>query len=246
MGGRGGTASFCARNIQNILGKPPQPGASLRGRTIMNLIKSQKAFTLLEVMVAVTILSIIFGVVYTTFSTVSESGQRISSARDTAIRGRNLLHFLTQDIYCAFLPPDTNTSKSKADRLSYGFNSHLEDNLPLINFTAAVHQPGSIEKIQIHEIGYSLLPSKTKGYRLIKRVDNTPDNNLEEGGVQYELMDRVASLKFSFYKSESEWVETWEGSPLPQSIKIEAVLLNEELEETGFSTQLTLYQGREY
>ena len=102
----------------------------------------------------------------------------------------------------------------------------------------------------MQEVGYYLYASEEEtGFVLIKRVDNTPDNDITEGGSSFELIDSIASLTFEFKgeNNESEWEETWnsfEKKALPGAVRIEISFADEGEISWIFSTQFPIYQGK--
>ena len=213
--------------------------------------KGEGGFTLLEILVAITILSFIFGIVYSSFSSISDSDKRIHSANNISVKVRNLMEYMVKDISSSLYPQSSDNSGGNFDSLAYGFTSDAGDGTPRLNFTALVTNPVYMADRSLVEIGYYLAPQKGGQYSLIRRVDETPDANIIEGGYSEELMRDVSSLEFKFLKSGGDWVEVWNvrGSPtitsfLPKAVRIKIGLFDEAGEEQIFSTEVSLISAR--
>lgn len=210
-------------------------------------------FTLLEIMVAITILSFVFGVVYTTFATISESEKKISLSADISEKARNLLEYITRDISSTVVPEQIGTSPAadKQAKTIYGFRGVIAENgFTKIDFTTAGPDTGNARYTSIQEVGYYLLPSDSGGFRLMKRIDPTPDGDITEGGRSFELMGNLDSMKIEFLNHAGEWLEEWvkeEKERLPRAIKIDISFLPGDGEDKEFFTTLSpIYQGRKY
>ncbi len=219
--------------------------------TFKKFKNGERGFTLLEILVAITILSFIFGVVYASFSSISDSDKRIHSSNEIAVKARNLMEYMVKDISSAFYPRATGVVKNREDTLAYGFTSDSREGTPRLNFTAIISDFNYRGDKKVAELGYYLSPVEGRGYSLIKRVDETPDGNIMDGGYSEELMRDISSLSFEFLRSKDEWIEEWNvaGSPiitsgLPKAIIIKLGLLDDSGEEKTFSIQIPINSGR--
>jgi len=213
------------------------------------LTENDRGFTLLEVMVAITVLAFILGIVYTTFATVSESDRRGSAAMESNIKVRNLAEQMTRDISSLFIDLDQRLESAAPSGLVYGMVSgDPAEGGASLDFTAITADPGDFNDAVVAEIGYSLLPSEGGGFRLMKRIDGTPDDNLREGGLVLDLMDGISSLTFEFLDHRGEWQKEWDSlseNSLPRAIKIIIAFDEEKGETESFSMQVPVYLGVE-
>lgn len=208
-----------------------------------------KGFTLLEVMTAITVLAFILGIVYTTFATVSESDRRGAAAMESNIKVRNLAEQMTGDLSSLFIDFDQPPENYGPPGLKYGMISgDPAQGGASLDFTAIMADSGDFNDAVIAEIGYTLLPSEGGGFRLMKRIDDTPDDNLREGGHSFELMEGISSLVFEFLDNKGEWQKEWDSlseNSLPRSIKIVIAFDEENGERKSSSMQVPVYLGVE-
>jgi len=202
-------------------------------------------------MVAITIVTFIFGAVYTTFATISESDKRASAFIEEDLKVRSLSEYLMKDISSAFINLENTGAGDQSPGLVYGLVGEAgEAGLSRLDFTAIETDTGTFNGASIVEIGYFLVPSKEGGYALAKRVDDTPDDNLLEGGSSFELVDGLTALSFRFRKAAGEWEATWDsldGRGLPDEVHVEVILKDDNgMKETPFSLYIPLYIGKYY
>ena len=158
-------------------------------------MRDKKGFTLLEVMVAITVLSFILGIVYTTFATISESGRRGAALLESDVKVRNLAEYLMRDLSSLIIDLEHPPVAGKATGLIYGLvGSRLDEEGTRLDFTALSTDSGDFRDAVVTEIGYYLLPTEGGSFRLMKRIDETPDDNIEEGGHSFEIMEGLSSL----------------------------------------------------
>ena len=214
---------------------------------------NKNGFTLLEIMIAITILSVIMGIVYSSFSAISESDRRISLASESSLKARNLFAMMTKEISSVFVPPLSLGDGELEDRLNYGFICAKEGDVQRIDFTTALSDSGSVSDVALKEIGYYLMPKEEGGYSLFKHIDVTPDDDISAGGSDYFLMDGVASLRYGFMKGEDEMPDAipdeWDASnkgSLPGAVRVELSLVNAELDMETFSTTISLYLAKTF
>lgn len=221
-----------------------------------HIVRNKNGFTLLEIMIAITILSFIMGIVYASFSAISESDRRISLTSESALKARNLFGLMSMEISSIFVPSTPAGVGEKEDRLNYGLVCIKEGDVQRIDFTAALSDSGSMSDVALKEVGYYLIPREDGeggGYSLFKRIDATPDDDVSSGGGDYFLMDGVSSLRYEFMKSSSEiageTVEELEANnkaSLPKAIRVELSLINADLDIETFSTTISPYLAKSF
>ena len=218
-----------------------------------HIVRNKNGFTLLEIMIAITILSFIMGIVYASFSAISESDRRISLASESALKARNLFAMMSMEISSIFVPAMPTSDGDKEDRLNYGLVCIKEGDVQRVNFTAALSDSGSMSDVALKEVGYYLMPKEGGGHSLFKRIDLTPDDDISSGGGDYFLMDGVSSLRYEFMKSSSEiageTVEELEANnkaSLPKAIRVELSLINADLDIETFSTTISPYLAKSF
>lgn len=216
----------------------------------MSTISNKRGFTLLEVVVAITVLSFIMGIVYKTFATVADSNKRGIVLLESDIKVRNLAQFLTKDLSSIFI--DYINSNSGTG-ISYGLvGSSLEEEGNKLNFTALSTESGSFSDAFISEVGYFLQRQEGEGFRLMKRIDKTPDDKIEEGGQIFEIIEGLKSLSFEFLDDNGNWISEWDSfksnfttNKLPKSIKIIIAFSEDEEDKPSFLLEVPVFIGAE-
>lgn len=221
--------------------------------TRWHTVRNKNGFTLLEIMIAITILSFIMGIVYSSFSAISESDRKISLASESALKARNLFGLMSGELSSIFVPSTPEDGGEKEDRLNYGFICTKEGDLQRINFTAALSDSSSMSDVALKEVGYYLMPKEEGGYSLFKRIDVTPDDDISSGGGDYFLMDGVSSLHYEFMMSSNEMagetideLEANNKGSLPKAIRVELSLINADLDIETFSTTISPYLAKSF
>ncbi len=215
-------------------------------------VNKNSGFTLLEIMIAIVIISFIMGIVYTTFSTISNADKRTVTSHEITVKARNLIEVLTRDISSAYFPQDPLPSRNpEGSNLQYAFIGYSDETesakLDFITIDVDSSRP---DDIKIKEVGYFLSRLEKGELRLMKRVDDTPDDDIAEGGNSYELMDGLNSLKFKFMDDNGNWISDWNtvtgNTGLPKGVKVEFSLTGEDLSIETFSFQVPIHLGKAF
>ncbi len=202
-------------------------------------------FTLLEVLIAVAIMSGIVTVIYASFSTASRNVAQAEARRDAADLARTLLTKLSNDISNAYYYP------SMKETFFYGKKSGAEQDEPRFDTIALTtltnwRKPNSKES-DLWEVGYRFeeTPEK-KGAVLIRKEKRefSSDNTPLEGGVDYALTERIKSLRLRYYNG-STWTDDWDNTSqrsllLPKAVEITLALDDGSL----YRTQVEVGSGR--
>ncbi|MGE5808874.1 MAG: type II secretion system protein GspJ [Nitrospirota bacterium] len=181
---------------------------------------NSSGFTLLEVLIAVAIMSAIVTVIYASFSTTSRNVQQAEEIRDSADLARVLLAKLSDDIANAYI--NVNMNAPAVVTIIYGKKGEekLEeeqirrDAISLTTLTN-VRAPGTKET-DLWEVGY-FFKEKAKGSGFVlKRREKRELGNvspaLEGDFIEYEVTDRVESLKFRYFDiGAQQWVDEWDS-----------------------------------
>ncbi|MDH3976738.1 MAG: prepilin-type N-terminal cleavage/methylation domain-containing protein [Deltaproteobacteria bacterium] len=218
---------FCAKKISAI-----NKGA----------LKSEAGFTLLEILIAVTVLAFIMTIIYSSFFAISQSEKRVSLSTEVEIKARNLMEMLMRDLSSAVIPRDG--TEKKEGTLNYGLYCTQTEKGQKLDFTASLSDSANVIDARLREVGYFLVANERGSYDLVKRIDLTPDDDIQQGGRDLLLMKDLASLAFQFKKNKGDWMDLWDGKERPQAIRITLTLLNDDENEEEFITELPLYGGK--
>jgi prepilin-type N-terminal cleavage/methylation domain-containing protein len=211
-------------------------------RNPKSAIRNETGFTLIEVLLAMAILAVIMAAVYGSFSTAGRNVEQAEAARDEADLARTLLSKLTDDLANAYFNPnmtatDPATNKPVNLTILYGKKEEVEeggektrhDSLALTTLTNW-RRPDS-QETELLEVGYFFREKADgSGYSFFRREKRElrPDIPPLEGGVEYELTDRVAGLQFRYSSgtnSADEWDTRLSGAGgLPKVVEITLIL----------------------
>jgi len=199
-------------------------------------IRNGKGFTLIEVLLSMAILVVLMSVVYGSFSTAGRNVEQAESARDETDLARTLLAKLSDDLTNAYFNPNMrqvsqNTSASvnltilygKKDESGEGEDKVRRDSLSLTTLTNW-RKPDSKET-ELVEVGYFFKEKPDgSGYSLYRREKRelSADAPPLEGGVEYEITDRIEGLQLRYYNGTT-WADEWDTRTrggLPKTVEL--------------------------
>lgn len=207
----------------------------------MKLHRSQEGFTLLEMLVAVVIISVILGVIYGSFAGTSRTYALLEANEDVYQTAQTLIGMLSLELRGAYFNP-----KASQGFMGIGSEDELDEKATdSIYFITRSHRRSRANAKEgfLAEIGYFFdVDSVTDRKQLFKSIDATVDDDLQNGGTLYPLTDRVDSLKISYYdKKNDTWLEEWDGKKmgrLPDRIQLELDILDDKEHATHFRTTI--------
>ena len=213
-----------------------------------------RGFTLLEVLISITILVIITGIVYSTFSsniTAVEIAREQSIANQTA---RVILDQMTKEFESAYLLQEDDDQDISSLGM-VGINRKIDGKpADTINFTTLCGAQVSQNNIytDLREVGYSVEPKEEdqtvtddeegKNLLLMRREDNFLDGSITEGGSIYQMADNIAELDITYRDTKGNEFEAWnsldgdQAGVLPDLITIRLVIREKSGRENVYST----------
>jgi len=196
------------------------PGSQGAARCPTGTAAYSKGFTLLEVLLALTILAMVATVIYSSFSTASRNIESAEELRDGTDRARTLISRLTNDIANVYV------NGSLSETFFYGSKFEREEDkqrFDSISMTTLTNwrKPESKE-MELWEVGYSFQEKADGKGRVLMRKEKrelSKDVPRREGGVDYELTDTVTGLLLR-YSDGTTWADEWNKSGYPKAVEI--------------------------
>jgi len=197
----------------------------------------KRAFTLVEIIIATSILAFLMVTLHRVFL-VSSSAWKKGDARIKMYQnGRVCLDVMSREIRCALISPGNSQLVFNGD----------EDAL---SYVSTFHKPDESGEFDLFEVGYSL---SSQG-QVLRRIKTHLDSFSARGGATSVLANNILELSFS-YNNESVWQDRWDssmGTPdntkddyLPQAVQIDIIVQDEQFLESPLllSTAVTIPSG---
>ena len=197
-------------------------------------MNQQRGLTVVDLLVALTILALVLTAVYSVFSFQKRTMRSASLGRDVYAQGLIILDRMTRDISGSWLPQESGTSRLVCRFAASG------DRLDFI--TTAVLSPDESAGPGLVEVGYRLEQNDGDDdgtLSLYRRQDMTLDDDPADGGREIVLSRDVRSLALRFLDKDFIETATWEAEKaalLPRAVRITLTLVAENGWEETFST----------
>lgn len=203
-------------------------------------------FSLLEVLVAIAILSFIMMATYQVTSQTIQAKKRLGKMSEAYHAARSSMDRMVQDLSMAFLlegKPHLG-QKQGGDQLKTLFKGDDSG----LAFTALSHMRlfQNARESEESEVGYKLERDEENrdAYVLMRREQAPLDKNPEEGGLWLPFASGVKKWKLEFYSDkQNDWQSSWntasEPEPrLPRAVRITMTFLHplQEDKELTFTT----------
>jgi len=206
----------------------------------------RNGFTLVEIIVAITVFATILTIIYSVFYTTVKARQTSGEVAEIYSRGINFLRNFSREIKCAYLTPvwhggpRTTIFKSARDSV----NGREMD---IITFTHLCHQyveNKTLNQSDHEEVTYFWQRDpKTDVINLMKRIDSTMDNDPEKGGIVFVVLENVVEFRLTFFNG-NDWVEDWQDSgTLPGAVHLYLVLKDKSGGEIPFETTIPVFRA---
>jgi type II secretion system protein J len=194
------------------------------------VIRNGDGFTLIEVLLAVSIMAFIVSAIYMSFFTSSRNVQQAEAIRDSTDLARTLIMKIADDIhsaYCGSLTTGKTVFFGKKEEHEINGKTQRMDSIyltPLTNWRT----PNSKES-ELWEIGYYFKEKPNgSGYTLMRHEKRLLSSDVLplEGGIDYEITDKAVEFRLR-YLNGSSWAEEWGSSEkctYPQAVEITLAL----------------------
>lgn len=204
----------------------------------MNL--NEKGFTLIEILVASSMVGIVVFIIYFTFANTSKSIENSRLRIDSSQESRVILNKMQKEISSAFFSSQNVLIRFKGD--DGKLNSIDNDQL---NFVSTLNPfKSKSNESDLMEIGYYIkYGENTNSGNLIRRYCGMVDDNIETGGYEQILGQNLRGMNFRYYEG-TEWVDSWDTNSkgiLPKLVEITITFAdNINKNEYSFSTIISV------
>jgi general secretion pathway protein J len=211
----------------------------------MKALSTQEGLTLLEILVAMAILSVMLAVTYSSFFSASRTSDLLESNEDTYQTARSLFELFSRELRALNLYSYKNPATGAQETFGLKGVNTEDDGHPVdaIYFLTSSHRrrEGIPGEGTMSEVTYffdiDLIDGKK---RLVRIEDPTIDFDFLSGGKTIVLTDRVDEMDITYKKGDSdEWQDEWDMEAqreLPGQIRIVLSFLNDQEEATSFRT----------
>lgn len=203
---------------------------------------NQHGLTLIELMIAISIVAVIVVFSFVTISGTTEVAAEAEARADLNKMGRNAIELMRKELAQAFL------SKTQTEHFVTHFKATDRDPMDEVYFVAIAHEKryADTKDADFAEYGYWSEPDKHGGnFRsLMHREARNVDDDPERGGVVQAMAHNVRECNFRWYhEKKEEWVDEWDTESadfqniLPHAVEIRLVLEDDEGREAAFVTR---------
>jgi general secretion pathway protein J len=193
--------------------------------------QKREAFTLLELLVAVSIFAVVLAAINSVFFSALRLRNRTAEALDRSLPVEHALWVMRRDLQ-NILPPGGTLFGSLQTQQST--NSIAGATTPtFFTSTGLVDDTSPFSEVQ--KVSYSLLDAtnRLRGRDLVRLVSRNLLAATPETPVAERLLEGVEAITFQFYDG-SQWREYWdsttEATKLPRGIKVQIQLAQDTLE----------------
>jgi len=175
---------------------------------------NQSGFTLIEIVVVMSIFGIVMMASYTILTSTLEADRRIQQTTMSSKIGEAILNQMRRDLQGVVwrgLGQDVFRGEDRGDE---------DDAEDVIDFLTTSPVPPPEDEVpswtdEVSSVGYALRPGEENGdFILFRRVEWDLETDPLDQGSRTALYDRVKALDIHYLGEEGEWVREWDSSDL--------------------------------
>ena len=187
-------------------------------------LRKHRGFTLIELIIAMVLLSVVLTLLYTSFFQISTNVRKLSGQLSEQQEMRMLMKMISDDLQAAqyftnFAEQNEGKSGIKAVMDRIDKNEFTNIQFHSATFTRFYRKVPREADPHMHEIAYWVeLGEDRKTLKFIRREDFFLDDDMEEGGVKVVLAEGLESFKVEFLppgsagKVQERWETDWDSS----------------------------------
>jgi type II secretion system protein J len=191
--------------------------------------RTGNGFTLLEVLLALSILALVVTAVYASFSTTGRNIEKAEVTRDSTDLARTLVAKMSSDIANAYV-----NSAMAGKTIFYGGKKEFgtgndKQRYDVLSLTTLTNwRKSDSQEMDLWEVGYFFTEkSDVSGYVMMRREKRVLSTDMPagEGGVEYQITDRVKGLQLRYNNGGDTWYDEWTTkNAQPQIVEIALTL----------------------
>jgi prepilin-type N-terminal cleavage/methylation domain-containing protein len=185
-------------------------------------VKGEKGFTLVEILVAVTLVAVIFSFIFGVLISNLEASRNASDKMEIIHVGRFFINRITGDLMAASLMPNSGSGSFIGKDLFRDGKSMDE-----LHFTAFTRTYFTLRpQIDQSEIGYYFINREDGASPLMRREADEIDSQVDSGGESFKVSDMVDELTIR-YLSDEGWTDSWDSiasGTIPKAVSVEITL----------------------
>jgi general secretion pathway protein J len=205
--------------------------------------------TLIEVMVAIAVFSMVAITIWTATSQTARTRDIVTSVHDRYHQVRVAMEMMKRDLSSAFLSRHRALNEPSHDTVFIGRDSGDDDR---VDFAAFTHQRRYLDAKESDqcEVGYFIAddPEISGQKNLIRRTSPILDLEPLEGGQYLTLVEDVVGLNLTYFDLEmNDWQDNWDTNDetaqadlLPHQVRITLVIHDRRGEEVTFGSQIAI------
>lgn len=218
--------------------------------------RSPRAFTLMEVVIAIAITSFIGVVIGVSFNTTIQNKEIIETQSEHYRMLRTAMNRMVREIGGAYV---SDRYDPKRYRDAYDRPSNFVGKRDQLLFTSLSHQrlysdAKESDQMVIEYIVKTSPDSKAKGRQdLVRREKVLLEERMERGGTEDTLFEGAKKIEFQYWNSErKQWEDEWDTrrserkSILPTRVKITLFAVDENGKEVKYTTQTRIMLNTEF
>ncbi|MBW2277585.1 MAG: prepilin-type N-terminal cleavage/methylation domain-containing protein, partial [Deltaproteobacteria bacterium] len=211
--------------------------------------KSARGLTLIEVLVAVAVMSMISMTIWAATSQTARTRDIVEESHDRLHQVRIAFDMISRDLSSAFLSLHRAPVEPSHDTIFIGQDSGEEDRIDFATFT---HQRRylDVNESDQAEVAYFIAedPEDGKQLNLVRREAPLLDEEPLEGGQYLIVVEDVAGFDLQYFDFRmNEWQDEWdttemtdEAGILPHQVRIRLVVYDRHGEERVYGSQVAI------
>jgi len=209
------------------------------------MLRARRAFSLLEVLIAASLLAIIGALLLQSLSSSMDAKEAIENTSNRYHVVRSAMSRMVDELSMSYLSAHRPTTGAEL-RAVTGFKGERDR----IDCTAFGYVPRVEDEKKSDQRQLSFFldnDPRTQTKSLRRREQSNLDDDFEEGGRELTLLSNVRSLEFQYWDPQKEaWADKWDAggtelNRLPARIRIEMVVVMDNDVEQTFTTQSKLW-----